>query len=66
MTGGRGMMEIFNIFVAVLVAMVGHTIHGSIFWSIVDFLFWPIALIKWFVCHEITMDVIRRTFSWFF
>lgn len=57
---------LFNIFVAIVMAMIGHTIHGSLFWSIVDFFIWPLALIKWLVLHELTFDVIKRTFEWFF
>ena len=45
------------------IAMVGYTIHSSAFWSIVDFVFWPIALIKWLVCKEINMSVIQTTFE---
>lgn len=46
--------------------MVGYTIHGSLFWSIVDFFFTPIAILKWIICQEITMTVIHNTFAWFF
>jgi len=60
------MKEVFYGFIAIIVAMLGYTIHGSIFWSIVDFLFWPIAVIKWLICHELTMAVIKNTFGWFF
>ena len=45
------------------VAMIGYTIHGSIFWSIVDFIFSPVAIIKWLICHEITFAVIHQTFA---
>jgi hypothetical protein len=45
------------------IAMIGYTIHGSIFWSIIDFIFSPIALVKWLICHEITFAVIHQTFS---
>jgi len=51
---------------SILTAMVGYTIHGSIFWSIIDFFFTPIAIIKWLICHEITLTVIKETFNWFF
>lgn len=47
----------------ICIAMIGYTIHGSVFWSIVDFIFSPIALIKWMVCHEITFEIIRQTFA---
>lgn len=47
----------------VMTAMVGYTIHHSIFWSIMDFLFMPFAIIKWLICHEITLTVLKETFS---
>lgn len=49
-----------------LTAMIGHTIHKSIFWSIMDFIFAPIAWIKWIICEEVTLSIIKTTFSWFF
>jgi hypothetical protein len=58
--------SLLNIFIAITIAMIGHTIHGSLFWSIVDFFFWPLALIKWLICHELTLKIIEKTFQWFF
>lgn len=43
--------------------MVGYTIHGSIFWSALNFLFSPIAWAKWLVCKKVSLSVIQRTFS---
>ncbi len=59
------MKVLYTVF-CVLVAMVGYTIHKSIFWSIMDFIFTPIALIKWIIFHQITLSVIEHTFEWFF
>lgn len=59
------MKLLYTIF-AVLTAMIGYTIHNSLFWAIVDFFFVPLAWIKWLICHEVTMTVIKETFSWFF
>jgi hypothetical protein len=58
--------SLLSLFVAITIAMLGHTIHGSFFWSVVDFFFWPLALMKWLVLHELTLNVIKKTFSWFF
>ena len=44
-------------------AMIGYTIHGSTFWCVMDFFFWPIAICKWLVYHEISRSVIERTFA---
>jgi hypothetical protein len=56
----------FHLILAVITAIIGHAIHGSLFWSIMDFLFYPIVIIKWLICQEINMSVLRRAFSWFF
>lgn len=47
-------------------AVIGYTINGgSIFWVIVDFIFWPLAWIKWFICQEVTLSIIKKSFEWF-
>jgi hypothetical protein len=53
---------IFNI----MTAMVGHTIHGGCFWTLMDFLFSPFAWAKWLILHQVTLTIIQHTFSWFF
>ncbi len=60
--GGGCLYSIF----AVLTAMIGYQIHHSIFWAIVDFVFVPFAWLKWIVCQEVTLTIIKATFSWFF
>ena len=52
-------------FFAVLVAMVGYQIHHSIFWAIMDFVFWPFAVVKWLVLHQVNKTIIEQTFSFF-
>lgn len=51
---------------ALATAMIGYQIHNSLFWSIIDFLFMPLALAKWLICHEITLLIIKQTFSFLF
>lgn len=46
--------------------IIGYTIHGSIFWSIIDALFTPIAWIKWLIYKEVTLKIIIEAFDWFF
>ena len=58
-------MGLPTIFFAIPTAMVGHHIHGSMFWAIMDLIFWPFALIKWVIYQEITLTIIKETFSWF-
>lgn len=60
------MRSFFALFFACVTTMLGYTIHGSIFWCIVDFFFWPLVIIKWLIFHELTLSVIQQTFSWFF
>jgi hypothetical protein len=52
--------------ISLFTAMVGHTGHHSVFWAIMDFIFWPIAWIKWLCLHQVTAATVRQTFSWFF
>ena len=59
------MNSLLGLLFAAATAMVGYHIHGSIFWSIVDFIFSPIAIIKWLICHELTLAVLKDTFSFF-
>ena len=50
---------------AIATAMVGYTIHSSLGWAIIDALFFPLALVKWLICHEVTLKIIAETFSFF-
>jgi hypothetical protein len=54
---------ILALIVSIGTAMIGYTIHHSVFWSVVDFFFWPFAWIKWLVCQEVNMTIIRQTFE---
>ena len=51
--------------VCTMTAMVGYTIHGSIFWAIMDFIFTPLAWIKWLIYHQVSLAVIKKTFDFF-
>ena len=51
--------------IAVCTSMIGYNIHNSIFWAVVDFIFFPIVWIKWLICHEVTLSIIKDTFSFF-
>ena len=63
------MKDFIYFLIAVATAMIGwqvhivETGHGSIFWTFIDFWFWPIAWIKWLLCHEVNMTLIKYTFS---
>jgi len=60
------MKKLLYIIISASTAMIGYTIHNSIFWSVMDFLFTPIAWVKWLICHEVTLNIIKSTFTWFF
>ncbi len=47
-------------------AVIGHKIHGSAFWAVVDFLFPIIVWLKWLICQEVTLSVIKSAFAFFF
>ena len=47
-------------------SMIGYTIHGSIFWAIIDWIFMPIAWCKWLILQEVNLSIIKETFSFFF
>lgn len=62
-------MRVLYFLMSILTAMVGATINSGSFawvWVICDFLLWPWAIAKWLICHELTLDVLKHTFSWFF
>lgn len=54
-----------NILFSLPTAMIGYQIHSSVFWAIMDFLFWPLAWCKWLICQEVNMSIIKETFNFF-
>lgn len=46
--------------------VIGHQVHGSVFWSIMDFLFSPFAWLKWLLLHQVTLSIIKEAFAFFF
>ena len=59
-------MKYMYLLFSILTAMIGYSIHHSLGWSIMDFIFTPVAWCKWLICHEVNVTVIKVTFSWFF
>ena len=58
---------VFNIVTAYIVGVIGYTLNdNSIFWGIIDALFYPIALIKWIVYEQLTLSLIKESFPFFF
>ena len=46
-------------------AMIAYTMHNSLFWSIIDFIFSPIVWFKWLIMHQVNVSIIKETFSFF-
>lgn len=59
------MERIIYFIFALSTAIIGLHIHDSAFWAIVDFFFAPFAWIKWIVCHEVNLTIIKEAFSFF-
>ena len=64
------MRELLYTIFCFLTAMTGATINNdAIFkwlWVACDFLLAPLVLAKWLWFHELTLSVLKSTFSWFF
>lgn len=50
----------------VITGMIGYELHGSIFWAVVDFFLMPLVWVKWLLMKEVTWEVIKSTFDWFY
>ena len=55
--------QIMALIVSVSTGMIGYTIHGSLFWAIIDWGFWPIVWVKWLCYQEVNLTVIKNTFG---
>lgn len=62
---GSGGYSLLYLIVAIATARIGYFVHGSIFWAIVDFFFWPFAWLKWLLCSEVNMTIIKQAFAFF-
>jgi len=60
------MRRFLYIILCTATAMIGYTIHGSLFWSFMNFIFCPIAWAKWLICKEVSLSVIKQTFAFLF
>lgn len=59
-------MDFIYFLLAIGTAMVGYTIHRSLFWSVMDFFFAPFAWAKWLIMQQVNISIIKETFSFFF
>jgi hypothetical protein len=60
------MRRFLYIILCTATAMIGYTIHGSLFWSVMNFIFCPISWAKWLICKEVSLSVIKQTFAFLF
>lgn len=56
---------ILSLIASTCTAMIGQTIHGSLWWGIVDFFFFPLVWIKWLICRDVNLTIIKESFNWF-
>ena len=50
---------------AICTGVIGHKINGSLGWAIVDWLFAPLAWLKWLLCEEVSVTIIKSAFESF-
>jgi len=55
-------VSFMSVLFATCTAMIGHTIHGGIFWTVCNFLFAPPSWIKWLICQDVNLSIIKHTF----
>ena len=55
--------ELIGTAFALATALVGYAIHHSTFWSICDFVFAPLAWIKWLILHQVSLTIIHSAFQ---
>ncbi len=58
--------NIFYVLIGIFTAIVGCRINdNSLFWAIVDGIFWPFAWVKWLICQEVNITIIKEAFAFF-
>lgn len=65
-SNSMGIGNVLYLIMAILTARIGYFVNDSIFWAIVDFIFWPFVWIKWLICEDVNMAIIKQAFSFFF
>jgi hypothetical protein len=57
--------EVIYLILGIATAMIGHHMHGSLFWTIVDFILMPLVWCKWLILHQVNISIIKSTFMFF-
>lgn len=58
-------IQVGGLIFATCTAIIGQVIHGSFWWGIIDFFFSPLVWIKWLICKDVTLSIIKEAFNWF-
>ncbi len=62
----KAFYTIFWLAMATFTAIVGHAIHGGVFWSVMNFIFWPFSWIKWLIFQQVSISIIKHAFEFLF
>jgi hypothetical protein len=57
---------IIYVLFCVATGMIAHKLYHDVLIAIIAGVFAPISWIKWLICHEVTLSVLKATFDWFF
>ena len=64
-------MKPFAFILATLTAILAYHINVlnhsvcPLIWSFIDFFLWPFVWLKWLVCHDVNLTIIKEAFAWF-
>jgi hypothetical protein len=61
----KRLSELMYTIFCLLTAMIGYYKHGSIFWTIIDFIFAPLVWCKWLLFHQINISIIKNALGFF-
>lgn len=50
---------------AIATGMIAYRLYHGVLTAIILAIFWPITCIKWLICQEVTLTVLKATFGWF-
>jgi membrane protein YdbS with pleckstrin-like domain len=60
------MYQWLHLLFAIFTGQIGYAIHHNLAWSVIDAIFFPLAWIKWIFYHEVTLNIIKHSFDWFY
>ena len=51
--------------IGIATAIIGYHINDSVFWAIIDWMFWPFVWVKWLICQDVNITIIKESFAFF-